>query len=79
MRGKEACFFIFFPGNSLISLLFPLAHSIWQLSADSPVPLCHNQLFVCGFRLGVYMQLGTVSCFPKHYCMLRKKNLSLFH
>lgn len=66
-------------GNAPISLLFPFVNRIWQLSPDSPVPLGYNQLFVCCFCLGVYMQLGTVSCFPKRYCVLKKTNLNLFN
>lgn len=62
-------------GSSPVPLLFPLANSIWRLLANSPVPLCHNQFFVCGFRLGIYMHLGTFSHFPKSYCVLKKKNL----
>lgn len=48
-------------------------------SALTAALFCHNQLFVCCFRLGIYTQLGTVSPFPQHYCVLKKKNLSLFN
>lgn len=65
------------PGKLPTSRFFPLVNCIWQLLSDSPVPLRHNQCFVCRFRLGIEMQLGTVSHFPKSYCVLKKKNLSL--
>lgn len=57
---------------------FPLANGVCQLCTNSLVPFCHNQLFVCCFRLGIYMQLGTVSCFSQCYCMLKKKKLKVF-
>lgn len=56
-----------------------LMASVSSIALTAPAPFCHNQLFVCCFRSGVYRQLGTVSCFPQHYCVLKKKNLSLFN
>lgn len=67
----------FSPGKLPTSRLFPLVNSIWQLLSNSP---CHSVIISALSAVSGWVfrcSWGQSAIFPKSYCVLKKKNLSL--